>query len=143
MRSVYEPSEVWEVAQLQKFFFLNLPKSICNQSSIMVISWNIDKNYFLSIIFDKISNFCQKVQKWAQKLQFWANWASSMNFWLLARLEMYVRAKTLYFHKNKKFLKLGNFMKKYRHIFPTILAKNRLIFIHFPYFVIFGLYKPK
>ena len=92
MRSVYKPFEIGEVAQLQKFFSLNLPKSICIQSSIMVISWNIDKNDFLSTIFDEISYFCQKVQKWAQKLQFWANWASSMNFWVLARLEMYVRA---------------------------------------------------
>ena len=63
MCSVYWPSEVGEVAQLQKKFSVNLPKSICIQSSIMVISSNIDKNDFLSIVFGKISYFCQKWQK--------------------------------------------------------------------------------
>ena len=110
MRSVYEPSEVREVVQLQNCFSLNLHKSICIQSSIMVISWNIDKNHFLSNIFAKISHFCQKVQKWGKKLHFCANWASSMNFWVPARLKMYVRDNYLYFQKIKKNLKLGNFI---------------------------------
>ena len=93
-----------------KIFSVNLSKSICIQSSIMVISSNIDKNDFLSIIFGEISYFCQKWQKWAKKWYFWANRASSMNFCRLARLEMYVRHNYLYFQKIKKNLKLGNFI---------------------------------
>ena len=110
MCSVYWPSELCEVAQIQKFFSLNLLKSICIQSSIMVKPWIIHKNQFWALFLMKYCIFAKNDKNEQKKCTFLANWASSMNFCRLARLEMYVRHNYLYFQKIKKILKLGNFI---------------------------------
>ena len=103
IHSVWGPSELCEVAQLQKFFSLNLLKSICIQSSIMVKSWIIHKNQFWALFLMKYCIFAKNGKNEQKNVTFWQIELAQWIFVVSRDWKCMLDTITYIFRKLKKF----------------------------------------